>query len=153
VRSAYPALCPADIDETAFAVAFAFVSVAGRQDTVDETRYLVTFAEAAMAWAKSRGAAVEIKPNMILAACIAAGDVPFRIPSSHEGIVAAVGLHLLGSTGRQADHEAWRGLLRGTRNLLPATPPRLSQLPPLPPRSTITQGDRHVGAGPQIQSW
>jgi hypothetical protein len=146
VSGAYPTL--GDIDEQSFAVAFAYVSTRNRLEQPDDSRYIYSFAEAATAWAF--GANVDIRSNVFLAACIAAGDVAFRV-ASNDGVVPAVGLDFWGSSpsGRPPSPDSWRAILAGTARLRQSTPVPVSRQPRAPSQIQIIGGGfGGVGAGP-----
>jgi hypothetical protein len=87
-----------------------------RSEIVDARHYLTHWQEHAEEILRPMGKAGRI--DGFLAAAIAHGDVPYRLPDAHKGIVAELGLLHYGS-GRRCTNK-WREVLSMGRVLAPA---------------------------------
>ena len=92
-----------------FSAAFTYVAHQGRAEEVDKNRSVGWWADQAGEWWRQKKAPTNIGSGAFLAACVAAGDIPFQ-RSDQFGNVWAVALLTFG--GRPAT-EAWRSVLRG----------------------------------------
>jgi hypothetical protein len=120
VFGAYPTLRPwtpgsrfADQDEAdfnqQFSAAFTYVAHQGRTEEVDKKRSVGWWADQAADWFRQKKAPTNVGSGAFLAACVAAGDIPFQ-RSDQYGNTWAVALVTFG--GRPAT-DAWKKVLGG----------------------------------------
>jgi hypothetical protein len=108
-----------------FSVAFAGslrrVLNIGRAKEPDRTKYIAYWVEDAQLWLGARADYTRLSGGAFIAACLAAGDVPYQASDVTRGALWEVGLKDYG--GRPPDLSAWRKVLH-TGELLKVTKPR-----------------------------
>ena len=85
-----------------------------RRDSLDSSRLLAHATDQCERWLRiHRNDTVAPGGKIVLAALIAAGDVPFLNPSVHPLNMMQLGLRYEGQGGRPANHTAWQRVLSG----------------------------------------
>ena len=108
------------VEEGPFSRAMLFVGLCFRLDQPSTKYYLSGWVDFANDFLDRQGMAADIAANSLIAAVIAASDVPYRLPDARYGQVAEIGLDRF--VGK-ANTNGWR--LLSTRPLRAPLPPRI----------------------------